>query len=124
MRKIAMIAVSVTILVAVSLVAVWGLSDLKPAQASVPQVSHAGWSVTNFTGVEFEERQWDNIGQVGSCVIFRSRAGIRDPASLTVTTTITEFNLEYPNIGARVVVCAGFTMFLPPLSDGLPPVED
>ena len=132
MRKIGMIALTITILVAGSLVAVLGLADLRPAEASVPAQDverGSGWSVTNFTSVEFEEGQWDQLGQVGSCVIFRSKAtisssGVVDPATLSVTTTTTEFSLDYAKIGARVIVCAGFTAFIPPLSSGIAPKEE
>ena len=125
MRKVAMIALPITIFVA-GLLVVLGLADLRPAEASVPaqQERGAGWAVENFRSIEFEAKQWDQLGQTGSCVIFRSRAGIGDPATLSVTTSTDDFTLDYANVGARVVVCAGFTAFIPPLTSGLPPQED
>ena len=131
MRKIAMIALPVTIFLAGLLVATFALVDLKPAEASVPAqdvVRGQGWDVVSFRAITFEAKQWDQLGQTGSCVIFRSKASldnnVLNPATLTVTTSTTDFTLDYPKIGARVVVCAGFTAFIPPLSDGLNPVDE
>ena len=125
MRKVAMIAVPITIFLAGLLVGAFGLADLNPAQASVPaQVERgAGWSVENFRSIEFAEKKWTQLGQVGSCVIYASAPAIGDPADVTVTTNIETFILAYPNVGARVIVCAGFTAFLPPLSDGFAPLD-
>ena len=130
MRKIAMIAIPITIFVAGLLLGTWGLADQKTAEASVPaQVERgSGWAVENFQSITFEQGQWDQLGQVGSCVIFRSRAVIEnrvvDPANLRVVTTTEDFSLDYANVGARVIVCAGFTAFIPPLSSGRAPTED
>ena len=132
MRKIVMIALPVTIFLAGLLVATFALVDLKPAEASVPAqdvVRGEGWDVVSFRAITFEAKQWDQLGQTGSCVIFRSKAtisstGVVDPATLSVTTTTTEFSLDYAKIGARVIVCAGFTAFIPPLSSGIAPKEE
>ena len=132
MRKITLIALTITIFVAGLLVGTLGLADLKPAEASVPAQDEVerglGWSVTNFRSIEFETGQWDQLGQTGSCVLFRSRASLEnnivDPATLSVTTSTQDFELDYRTIGARVIVCAGFTAFIPPLTAGSPPTED
>ncbi len=131
MRKIVMIALPVTIFLAGLLVATFALVDLKPAEASVPAqdvVRGEGWDVVSFRAISFEAGQWDQLGQTGSCVIFRSKASLEgttlNPATLTVVTSTTDFTLEYPKIGARVIVCAGFTAFIPPLSSGIAPKEE
>ena len=130
MRKIAIIAIPITIFVAGLLVVTFGLADLRSAEASVPaqQERGSGWAVENFRSIEFEAGQWDQLGGVGSCVIFRSRAsiddGVVDPATLRVTTSTEDFSLDYPNRGVRVIVCAGFTAFIPPLSAGTSPTEE
>ncbi len=126
MRKIAMIALPITIFLAGLLVGAFGLADLKPAQASVPaQVERgSGWAVENFQSIEFTEKLWTQLGQVGSCVIYRSNAGVGEPAPVRVVTNTEDFTLSYPNVGARVIVCAGFTAFFPPLSVGVAPIQE
>ena len=126
MRKIAMIALPITIFLAGLLIGAFALVDLKPAEASVPaQVERgAGWAVENFRSITFEERQWTQLGQTGSCVIYRSAPGVNDPATITVSTAIEDFEIDYPNSGARVIVCAGFTAFFPPVSFGIAPTEE
>ena len=101
-----------------------------PAEASVPvQVPElgAGWSVHNFRTITFAEASWLQLGQEGSCVVYSSRPirvyGSRDrryePAAVSVVTETVDFTLQYPFKGARVIVCAGFTVFLSPLSSGI-----
>ena len=127
MRKIAMIGLPITIFLAGLLIGAFGLADLKPAQASVPAQEAergAGWAVENFQSIVFTERKWTQLGQVGSCVIYRSTPGVGDPSPVSVVSPLGEFTLEYPNIGARVIVCAGFTAFFPPLAIGIPPTEE
>ncbi len=74
MRKIAMIAIPITIFVAGLLLGTWGLADQKTAEASVPaQVERgSGWAVENFQSITFEQGQWDQLGQVGSGVIYQA----------------------------------------------------
>ena len=127
---VAIILIPVVMLAAGSLVGTFALPGQKPAEASVPvQMAEpgAGWSVRSFRTITFDEESWRQLGQNGSCVIYNSRpvrAPKSDdrryiPAPVTVVTQTEEFTLHYPFRGARVTVCSGFTVFLPPLSSGI-----
>ena len=130
-RVIVIAIASATILVIGLLVGAFGLSSLNRAEATDPtQMAEPdeGWSVQSFRTVTFAEESWNQIGQKGSCVAFSSqpprdldRRGRHIPAAVTMVTQTEEFIREYPLRGARVLVCAGFTIFMSPLNFGLPP---
>ena len=131
MRKIAMIALPITIFVAGLLFGIFALGGQNSAQASVPQQeapSGEGWTVQSFNVITFEADRWTNIGQVGSCITYKSLStiieGVKIPSSINVVTGTGDFKLVYPNRGSRVTVCAGFTAFFPPLSSGIVPTEE
>jgi len=112
------------------LVWIFSLGVQKPAEASVPaQVAElgAGWSVHNFRTITFAENNWQQLALEGNCVVYSSlperdySSNVRRyiPSAVTVVTSTDDFTLHYPFKGARVIVCAGFTAFLSPLSSGI-----
>ena len=112
------------------LVGAFALGGQKAAEASVPvQVAELGgsWSVHNFRTITFAEESWRQLAQEGNCVVYSSQP-VRDysfsdkrytPSAVTVVTETDDFTFHYPFKGARVTVCAGFTVFLSPLSSGI-----
>lgn len=125
MKRIAVFVVPTAIFIAGLLLGAFALGSNQSAQASVPlQERGDGWGVESFTGITFEPSKWESIGQVGSCVAFSSQAKFGDPAVVNVRTLTEDFALSYRNRGARVIVCAGFTAFFPPLDAGLPPERE
>ena len=117
------------VMVAGLLVGAFALGGQEPAEASVPvQVAElgAGCSVHNFRTITFEGNSWRQLALEGNCVVYSSlpeRVYLPDkryiPSPVTVVTDTDEFTLHYPFKGARVTVCAGFTVFLSPLSSGI-----
>ena len=125
MKRIAVFVIPTAIFVAGLLLGAFALGGDQSAQASVPlQERGDGWAVENFRSITFEPSKWENIGQVGSCVAFSSQAKFGDPAVVSVRTETEDFELAYRNRGARVIACAGFTAFFPPLNAGLPPERE
>ena len=126
MKKTAMLLLPIALFAAGLLLGAYALGSQPSAQASVPvQIADAdGWSVQQFTSMNFEPGKWENIGQVGSCVVYSSRPGVDETAFVDVRTPIEDFRLVYPNVGARLTTCAGFTAFFPPEKSGRPASED
>ncbi len=126
MRKISMIALPIAIFVAGLLVGAFVLVNQTPAQASLPtQLEDGeGWTVETFIAVEFEPNKWEQLDQAGACITYWSIPDKDDPASVAVTVARKAQKIErdYPNLGARVIVCSGFTAFSP-LSSGTAPAE-
>ncbi len=123
------IFISIAMLATGLLIGTFGLGGLNPVEATVPaQVTEqgAGWSVQNFRTISFAAKSWRQLGQEGSCLAFSSlpqrdpdrNDRTRIPAAVTVATLTDEFTFHYPLRGARVLVCAGFTVFLSPLDSG------
>ncbi len=126
MKKTAVLLLPIALFAAGLLIGAYALSSQPSAQASVPvQIADAdGWSVQQFTSMNFEPGGWENIGQVGSCVVYSSRPGVGETAFVDVRTPVEDFRLVYPNVGARLTTCAGFTAFFPPQKSGRPASED
>ncbi len=121
------IFIHITMLAAGLLIGTFGLGGLNPVGATVPaQVTErgAGYSVQEFKTVNFAAKSWRPLGQEGSCMAFSSlpQRGPdnreRIPAAVTVVSLTDEFTFHYPLRGARVLVCAGFTILLSPLDSG------
>ena len=120
--------IDIGILAAGLLAGAFAFGGQKSAEATVPvqaAESGEGWSVQSFRTVAFAEKSWRQLGQEGSCVAYsslRQRSGDPDrrrvPSAVTVVTETGEFTREYPLKGARVLACAGFTVFLSPLNSG------
>ena len=123
MKRIAVFVIPTALFVAGILLGAFAPGGQQPAQASVPlQERGGGWSVENFRSISFQAgTKWENIGQVGSCVAFSSKTVRGEPATVSVRTETEDFELTYINTGARVIACAGFTAFFPPLTAGIPP---
>ncbi len=126
MKKTAVLLLPIAIFAAGLLLGAYALGSQPSAQASVPvQIADSdGWSVQQFTSMSFEPGKWENIGQVGSCVVYSSQPGFKETAFVDIRTPIEDFRLEYPNVGARLTTCAGFTAFFPPQKSGRPASED
>lgn len=131
MNKTIVVGLISTAILAAGLLIGAGLGSLNRAEARSPMQSAGpgeGWSVQNFRTITFAEKSWKQVGQEGSCVAFSSlpqRSLDPDrrhiPAAMTVVTETFDFTRHYPRRGARVLVCAGFTLFMSPLNSGLPP---
>ena len=126
MKKTAVLVLPIALFAAGLLLGAYALGSQPSAQASVPvQIADSdGWSVQSFTNINFEPKKWEQLGQVGSCVVYSSSPGVGETASVNVRSETEDFTLVYPNQGARVTTCAGFTAFFPPKSAGRPPSED
>ncbi len=125
MRKIAIIALTITLFAAGFLAGAFTFGNQGSAQASVPAQEDGmmmefgtGWLVETFEALRFEEGRWQLIGQEGGCVIYRSNPGVGDPSRIDVITSTFEVEVAYPNQGVRVRVCPGFTVHFPPTSQG------
>jgi len=125
MKKFAMFTIPIALFVAGLMLGTLALDGQPSAQASIPLSSHAdGWSVQSFTNINFEPGKWEQLGQIGSCVVFSSKPGVGETATVNVRSQTEDFELEYANVGARVTSCAGFTAFFPPKSSGRLPTRD
>ena len=126
MKKFAMFTIPIALFVAGLILGALALDGQPSAQASIPaQVADSdGWSVQSFTNINFEPKKWEQLGQVGSCVVFSSKPGVGETATVTVRSQTEDFELTYAGVGARVTSCAGFTAFFPPKSSGRPPTSD
>ncbi len=125
LKRIIGLIICVILFTAASLVGLFALGGQQTVEGSVPiQITDPqGWFVTSFVSARADEN-WIRPALVEDCGNLSSNPGFGETAKIFVSTRSEDFVLEYPNRGARVIVCAGFTAFFPPASSGIAPRDE
>jgi len=76
------------------------------------------WIIGPFTAISFDDRGWDQFGQEGGCIKYRSSPiGESDPSTVVIIQFEKELVRNYPLRGAFIQVC-GSIVHLPPTDVG------
>ena len=120
MKRIVGIIFCVTLFAAGVLVGHFALGGQQPVEGAVPiQIADPeGWFVTDFISAQLDSN-WEDPFLKDDCGNIVSNPIEGETALIFVRTETEDFTLEYPNRGARVTACAGFTAFFPPASTGV-----
>ena len=97
MKKFAVFTIPIALFVAGLILGALALDGQPSAQASIPaQLADSdGWSVQSFTNINFEPKKWEQLGQVGSCVVFSSKPSLGETATVNVRSQ-TQLRFHFP----------------------------
>ena len=124
MKTIGGLIICVTLFAAGMLVGLFAFDGPQSAEGSVPiQIADPeGWRVSNFVWARADPN-WEQPVLIDDCGTLVSSPSRGETARIFVRTVTEDFTLEYPNVGARVTACPGFTAYFPPASSGRPPTD-